>query len=297
MAFEVSENLRRREFSAQEIVSELQKNLPMKAREVITENLDISDPRNRNFLEHPDDPAEHAKKWHQWGIITHTERFNKVMDTELPEKLREWDMAEKINILLNEKIGDLSKMDLLKISIPCHDWGKFKERKMVVDESNDGYHFKFENHEIASAVLIRDPKVKAVFKERYGLTEEQIEYIAKCAELHFELGHLRDGVRENSKFNIAYVEGEDFVAEANKIRERNPDFEIEMGVLFLGDSLAKTDLHIKASTDEEVAAQMEYVQEELRSRGLDPRLINGILQQPVSMAAAKRYLAICLAHR
>ena len=52
-------------------------------------------PENQSFIAHPNDPAEHKPKWHQFGIITHTRRFAYHYDNTMQQYLSEWGLDRK----------------------------------------------------------------------------------------------------------------------------------------------------------------------------------------------------------
>ena len=163
--------------------------LPDMARQMMGKHVDASDHRNQAFLENPDNPAEHAPKWHQWGIITHTKMFGAAHEKDVQRYLQQWGVKRLVDHHLDQKIDGQPKRDLLRAGIALHDLGKFTHR--TFEENPDGsYGTTFTDHEAKSGELIRDPEFSDSLKRDYGLTDNQVEYVARTAELHFTLGIL-----------------------------------------------------------------------------------------------------------
>ncbi|HEX6506483.1 MAG TPA: hypothetical protein VF221_02520 [Chloroflexota bacterium] len=223
---------------------------------VIRRYLDMSDPANRAFLASPDGRQHHQTEWHQWGILTHTRVFLRHFDEDIPRLLREWGVWELVERWLERPIDGVPRWDLLRVSILLHDIGKFGARK----HGRDRYHFA--RHEELSGHIIR----RELDLAGYGLTPAQIEYIAHTAEDHFVLGHLRKRSRDLGRYDERFVESAEFERLAHDIKRHHPDDYVEVGVLFLGDSLAKAD----------------------RATG-PPRAVS---QYDINVAVARRYLQI-----
>lgn len=205
--------------------------LPDLARSTIGRHLDLDDPANRDFLLHPDAREQHQSDWHQWGIITHTRRFREHFAEDVPRCLREWRLWEPADAILRSHIDGVGRWQLLQVSILLHDIGKFGAR-------TQGRHsFHFSRHEELSGRVIRNE----LDLGRFGLTVPQIEYVARTAEDHFVLGLVRKRARESGTFDRRFVEGTELRQIACDIKRDHPDDFVEVGVLFLGDSLAKVD--------------------------------------------------------
>lgn len=211
------------------LVGQLDDELPRLAREVIARHLDMTRAENQAFYQQPDERRHHQMIWHQWGIITHTRRFWQHFLQTVPHMLRSWGLWDAVDAVLRQPINDVSRWDLLEISILLHDIGKFAARR-----SGHGRYF-FTGHERLSGEIIRQ---ELPLLQEY-LTPAQLAYVARTAEDHFVLGQLRRHVREQGEYDVAWVESPGFVTLAREIVERHPEDFIEIGVLFLGDSLAK----------------------------------------------------------
>jgi hypothetical protein len=213
------------------IVAAVEEQLPELARGVIRAHLDTGEPHNKTFLDHPDQRDQHQTQWHQWGILTHTRVFLRLYETVVPEQLRAWRLWEETRAWLAQSVDSIERWDLLKISILLHDIGKFGSRTY----DRGGFHFA--GHEKLSGKIIREE----LHLERFGLTPAQIEYVALTAEDHFVLALTRKRARELGNFTPAFARSKEFREIAVKTRASHPNDFVEIGVLFLGDSLAKAD--------------------------------------------------------
>lgn len=130
---------RRQEISkrpdTREIISSLWEKIPIIAKDLIQKSQDLSDERNKNFFENPDDVLEHEPNWHQWGVITHTKMFEKFYREEIPQYLEQWGVSDKVQQRMSEQIDGISKDQLLNIAILCHDLGKFTEQRLKREEN------------------------------------------------------------------------------------------------------------------------------------------------------------------
>ena len=265
-----------------------------KAFDLLEENASrfIKDtPENQSFIALPDAPIEHKPKWHQFGIITHTRRFADHFESTMQRYLKEWGIDQKINAYLDEKIDGISKKKLLRLSIPFHDIGKlagrfFKEEKGELSTC-------FTGHEALSEALIREnPEIQQFFHSQ-GLTDSQIDYIARCAGLHYELGKIRDIQRKTGGgFTIAFAQSQQCKDYCLACMEEHPDFKVEIGVLYLCDNLAKTDIILNVSTDEEIEAKSDDVARMVAELNLHPNLSSAIKQLPASIVFIRTYLTL-----
>jgi hypothetical protein len=188
-------------------------------------------PENDNFRLHPDDPKEHEPGWHQFGILTHTKKFSEDHRTEVPKYLQQWGFKDNIDMKLSEQIDGRTKAELLQISIPLHDLGKFVRNFQIRDNKVTVGH---KGHEKKSEKLIMEnEQIQNLLKNIYGLTDAQIHYIARCAGLHFELGKLRDQAKKtNSGYTIAYAESEQCKEDCHHIAKTFSEFKEEIGIYF-----------------------------------------------------------------
>jgi hypothetical protein len=232
--------------------------LPTLARDVVRRHLDLSDSDNLNFYEHPDGREHHKTQWHQWGVLTHTRVFLREFETDVPARLRSWGLWQATDAHLSLGIDGVDRWNLLRISILLHDIGKFSARR----RGHRGFHFS--GHELESGMVIREE----LDLGQYGLTESQIEYIARTAEDHFVLGLVRRRARELGRFDLEFPGTEEFKELCYSIKHDHADDFVEIGVLYLGDSMSK----FEANTGPELA----------------------VSQEPINEAVARRYLSLVL---
>jgi hypothetical protein len=243
---------------------------------------------NEGFRRNPDSPVEHEPKWHQFGIITHTRKFLVHYRTDAKGYFEKWGISSHVEKYLAEDINGRSKAELLPISIPLHDVGKFARGFKNTD---GGVKPNYDGHEAKSEqIILREGRIRDALKGNY-LTDDQIRYIARCAGLHYELGKMRAKAKQSDLgYTIAFVESEQCPQVCAEIAEKIPEFKVEMGILFLCDSLAKTDLRIGAETDWEIEKQTQDCEQMLLKRELNPALIAAVKQGPVNIAVARTYL-------
>lgn len=210
---------------------EIDRRLPDIARDVIRAHLDVEGADTRDFLAHPDAREQHQTQWHQWGIITHTRMFLRHLEADVPRYLKEWGLWDRVNAVLSRRIDGISRWDLLRIAILLHDVGKFAAR------FRGRSRFHFTNHERLSGEIIR----RELDLAGLGLTPAQVEYVAHAAEDHFVLGLVRKRARERGEYDANFIDSDEFDRLALAIKSEHPDDYVEIGVLFLGDSLAKVD--------------------------------------------------------
>ncbi len=272
-----------------DITEDLFGRLPQIGRQLSEKYLDQSIESNRRFTENPDDPADHKPDWHQWGLITHMKMVEKSLREQVPAHLEEWGIKEQVMEHMDEKIGNRSKWELMQIALPLHDVGKFATRQ-VKEKPGGEVKWNYIGHEKKSAEIIHFPAFSDMLRREYGLSSEQIAYVAKCAEHHYDLGLPRDKGWSPKNSAFAHVEGPVFEQHAAALRKEFAGFEPELGVLFLADSLGKTNIHIEAESDEEVEAQQPEVLRKINEEGLDPRITQLINQTPINVATSRRFL-------
>jgi hypothetical protein len=160
----------------------------------------MSDPANRSFAASPDDPAEHAPEWHQYGILTHSAKFGDALAEQIPAYARQWGVADPVDAALAVEIDGLAKRQLLQIVALVHDVGKFTART-VRRRPGGSVSTSFTGHERDSGRIVRNDLAPVL--SRSGLGAAHIEYVATCAELHFELGKVRRTAKDAGGYTIA----------------------------------------------------------------------------------------------
>ncbi len=268
-------------------IHSLDQQLPIFARTLISNYLNLSNPLNRYFLNNPDSVDAHSPKWHQWGIITHSRMFTRAIQTELPVFLREWNIDNFVNKELSVQIDGVTKHTLLQAAIVFHDIGKFACRQIRNSEPRTSFSFK--DHELLSSQIVRNQHNLLI--SRYGFSDRQIDYVANCVNFHYTLGKLRDKAKETQHdFTIDFVRRPSTRADLVEIHENHPDYKLEIGIMYLGDSLAKNNIRIRANTDQEIKEQIPFIKETIKQNKLNPFLINSIKQTPVNIFMSRIYL-------
>lgn len=257
----------------------------------IARHIIVDSPENKNFLLNPDDTKEHVINWHQFGIITHTRHVLQAFQIDTPKLISSWEIENKIMKKLMGKIDGKLKLELIEIGIVLHDIGKFARN---FKEENGKLEHNFHGHEAMSEHLIREDKfIYKLLNSDLGYTTSQIEYIGRIAGLHFELGKSRDAAKKASHgYSIAFSKSNDCIKSCVDIASNYPEFKEEIGILFLCDSLGKTDIRINAETDEEIDLQEIFINQVLEERKLNSALISAIKQLPVNIAIVKKYFEI-----
>jgi len=128
-------------------------------------------------------------------------------------------------------------------------------------------------------------------KLEFYLTDTQIEYIAQCCRLHYELGKTRDLAKKlEIGYSFEYLKSEYILEHNLDIMKTNREYQLEIGLLFLADSLAKTEYHIEAESKEEVEKQAEGIEKIVRENNLHPHKVLLIKQLPINIKTAEVYL-------
>ncbi len=274
--------------SINEIIDEVNTNLEDIARSVVSKEIDketdsLIHQYKQQFFAELDSPEQHQPNWHQWGIITHTRNFMKMYDNEVKQHLKSWNRLEAIKEHLSEQIDGISKAKLIYLGILLHDIGKFQ--KNYSQKLNWRVIYTFNKHEVYSQEIIQND-LYPLLHDYYGLTGKQIEYIAMCARYHFELGFIREiGKKSKYGYGAAFAKSKEF---KDTVLDALPSFEeykIEVGVLFLADSYAKTDVAFKDRSDNEILEDLKY-------QDLNPKLIHAVKQKPINLEIVKSYFDV-----
>ncbi len=162
------------------LLQQIDQDLPALALDLIP----LAPSASPQFLENPDDPAEHKPEWHQYGIITHTRQFVLALQTAVPQAIQTIDpaIAARVEHYLDEQVSDLTRRELMLIAGYWHDIGKFTTRSLGRQGS-----WRFIRHAHDSARLITG--VAADHHDglgaKYHLTPAQIAFVARLADLHY----------------------------------------------------------------------------------------------------------------
>ena len=145
--------------------------------------------------------------------------------------------------------------------------------------------YTFNKHEVYSQEIIQND-LYPLLHDYYGLTDRQIEYIAMCAKYHFELGFIREvGKKSKYSYSVTFAKSQEF---KDAVLDALPSFEeykIEVGILFLADSYAKTDVVFEDKTDNEILEDLKY-------QDLNPKLIHAVKQKSVNLEIVKCYFDV-----
>lgn len=285
------------QFSAQEglesgeTIQVILERLTQIARQVMVQNKNGKYGISKEFHDNPDSIDLHEPNWHQWGVITHTKKVTEAYTgSEVRNYLEQWGIKNEINKLMREEVDGIPKTELIKLGLALHDVGKFVGGT-VVDPQTGKEKITYQNHEAASGEIINKGQVKTILEEEFGFTPMQIVYISKCAELHFKLGDLRDEAKKSpAKYSIKYLGTPEFKSQVEAYQKAYPEYAVEIGLMFLCDSLGKTELRIDADSDEKIEEQRANVEAELRQKQLNSKLVNCILQLPINIKVAQLYL-------
>ncbi len=149
----------------------------------------------------------------------------------------------------------------------------------------------FKGHEQASYGVLKSKEMTEWLKSEFNLTENQIEYVAQCCRLHYELAKTRDLAKNlDIGYSFEYLESE-YIFEHNMgIMNDNTEFQLEIGLLFLVDSLAKTECHIEANNQEDIKRQNENIEKIIRENNWHPHKAVLVKQLPITVKTAKVYL-------
>jgi len=270
------------------IIAEIDRNLEDIARSVVLHEIEKEEDtlirqHKEKFLEALDAPQQHQPNWHQWGIITHTRKFMHMYDHEVKAYLQAWGKLTEIETHFRDTIDGITKGKLIYLGILLHDIGKFHKNYSKV--LNMRVVYTFNQHEVYSQQIIQND-LYPLLHDHYGLTDRQIEYIAMCARYHFELGFIREiGKKSKYGYSVAFANSDTFKKAVYSALPSFEAYKVEVGVLFLADSCAKTDVAFEGRRDAEI-------REELSCRNLNPKLIQAVKQKPVNIDVAKCYLDV-----
>ena len=276
--------------SIDEIIEEVNTNLEDITRSVVSKEVGketnslIQQYKQQFFIE-LDSPEQHQPNWHQWGIITHTKNFMKMYDNEVKQYLKAWNRLEAIEEHLSGQIDGISKSKLIYLGILLHDIGKF--RKNYSKKLNGRVIYTFNKHEVYSQEIIQND-LYPLLHYHYGLTDKQIEYIAMCARYHFELGFIREiGKKSKYGYSAACAKSQEFKDAVMNALPAFEKYKIEVGVLFLADSYAKTDIAFEERTDNEIL-------EDLKHKNLNLKLMYAVKQKSVNLETVKSYFDVIM---
>jgi hypothetical protein len=275
---------------SEKVCERLEELLPRLAHELIAKV-----PENARFAADPDNIEEHHVDWHQYGIITHTKKVREAYHTELAALLDSWRVSHSmIKALSTKDEGAWSRGELLEISIPLHDLGKFQRRHSW----QNGVPFPdYVGHEnLSKTIVLTNSTVRQTLIDA-GLDESDIQRVAELSGLHFELGKVRDVARQHQGYTIAFSKSPEARQIFHDLVAQYPSYALEIGLWYIIDSMGKISLRCDASSDHELLAMRPEREEDLSSHGLRSSLINALMQYPVNMHVAHEYLRVVVPER
>lgn len=233
------------------------------------------------YCQNPDFFDPRLKKWHQYGLLTHTKKVRQAYHHKLRSLLMQWGVCEKVDIKLSEVIGDLKKKDLFDASIMLHDLGKIL---CLGQEQRNREHEK-----VSANLLYKEPLKKQL--DLYGFNAFHLGYLERCIATHDAVSkELRDELKDAGNLNLKTVCSERVKQSCRHLAKRysSIDMSIEMGLFFVCDSLGKLDSNLSDSFPGDFSE--DYVSKHLKERGLPEDLRFGIMQFPANLKLAETYL-------
>lgn len=279
-------------------LSILRSEFPALASALIREFLPQDIAYNADFALHPDEPRHHKPQWHQWGILTHTDRFLHAFDTEVQAYMQLWNQTKQYDNWMAVHIDGKRKEDLLRLGILYHDLGKFTSRHLSkYQHSTDPAYpdFSFGGHEAASETLIHSHAAARL--HTLGYTDAHIQYIGRAAALHYEIAKVRDRIKYSGEgYSFRFIASDDFTREAKLLHLEYADYAMEVGLMYLGDSLAKTGFRLdpmpKDDTSRLLHPALPDIRLSLERAGLPAQHIDCVSHVPVSIEAVRVFLSL-----
>lgn len=235
----------------------------------------------KEYIENSDFLETRLKKWHQFGLLSHSKRVRKVFLKEWEDFLKKQEYSSKIIKKLSKNVDGISKKDLLEISIPLHDLGKI----MVL--GNQSFN---REHEIHSEKLLYKKFLYGKLKS-FGLSDPHLEYISKYVRNHDVVGKdIRDELKKEERLNLESISKKEVVKKCKKVYLKYPEIKTELGIYYFCDSFGKTDILINAQTDKDISKQERDIEKILKEKNLPQNLKYAVMQLPINIKLAKTYL-------
>jgi len=233
------------------------------------------------YAENPDFFDGRMKKWHQYGLLTHTLKTRTAFLGRLETILKDTGLYPEIERGLQEKIGEVNKKTLLEISILLHDLGKIN---CLYKNSEN------REHEIVSAYLV-DAEFLRNKLSAMGLEKDHREYIRRYIETHDVIGkRIRDELKHKGKLNLEYIDSDEVKIMCKNLSREYSDVKLEIGVFFICDSLGKLNAGINPETDLQTVESERKIIEVIKNKRLYEELRFGVMQQPVNLKLGQTYL-------
>ena len=238
------------------------------------------------FENNPDLQEARLSAWHQYGLLTHTKLARHMWKTKGQDHLIKAGV-ERVVATLDVQVGAFYKQELFEASILLHDLGKIP----VYGEKREN-----RQHEDISGKLLEYRPIARILN-LHDVNEEEKQYILRCITTHAVLGKkIRDRLVSLHEYTLDSIHTSNTRSLCKGVAEKYSDVQIELGLFYLCDSLAKTGIHIRANTDAELEGQRERVRQKLREENLPPELQAAVLQLPVNVLLAQTYLQEIVSH-
>lgn len=264
------------------LIDIINKNMPEIAKKIVLVESKLPEKEKQEFLKDIDSYYEHEPKWHQWGIITHSRKCSEEYEKYVSENLNG---SKLLGEFKKQEIEGMPKYQLLRVLAPLHDIGK-----LLKGPKDKNGRFQFGEHEKESKRIIISDYIYPLLREN-GLKKSQIKYIADVAENHGFLGEIRQKLKKSDKGycfdNLNNGDLEEILTSKVSLSDK---FNIEKGIFFVVDSLAKTEFQIKANSDSEVKEKIPEINKNLKEKNLSPDFIEAVLQQPINLHLAEKYI-------
>jgi len=233
------------------------------------------------YAENPDFFDERLRKWHQYGLLTHTLKTKSAFSERLDTLLKTEGFYGKVEERMQEKIEGVEKKTLFNISIVLHDLGKVT----CLHQNRED-----RGHEYLSATLLDTEFLENKLKAT-GLEKEHINYIRKCIETHDVIGkRIRDELKRQGKLSLDYVNNEDVKERCKSLAKEYDDVKLEIGLFFLCDTFGKLSIDESEVSGCQPAEKEIKIIDLLKSKGLHEDLRFGVMQQQVTLNLGEVYL-------
>lgn len=280
-------------------------------RQLIDQNPNLTPEIKQIFQKNHLNPGLHSPNWHQYNILAHCRAVHRAIG----EVLESYKDQEFFQMHFAQEIDGITKLELFKnFAAFGHDLGKWSDCKVQQDkfqilENGEVWPAMSQTgHEAASGKVIRNTEslVYKLLVSKVGgmaLTGQQIEYIARISELHFELGILRNIGKKSALGYFDWLETPEFGLELLKILDEptKKPYALEIVIFFLADSLGKLSPKLTQSvmanlppnyTSVDIQNQKPKIGELLKKEKLNPNLVSGVLQYAENLRCFQRAMEI-----
>lgn len=255
-------------------------------------------PEDYDRNDHPDAVTHNYRTFHEFGNFTHPiqvlERWREFTQgtSELFNHLNSA-IVERLLQHFAVEVDGMSKAALVEIAIFFHDIAKHISPLYPDDPRWPPALRNHEGHEKIGAHFLRTYKpVREFLANKYGFTPAQIEYVTNCVEHHFALGEARrQRVEHNLPYDYQFTQSEECQRICDQLIANHPDMAVEIGVLFLVDSMGKTTEMYIADSEADYLTYLAELQHRVADGTLEPRLERALTQITLNFQVGKTYLS------